>query len=195
MEFTGSMIINSVLLGLGLAMDAFSVSVINGMNEPGMSKRRMLGIAAVFALFQILMPLIGWFLVEKALEVFDALKGVVPWVAAGLLIYIGGKMLLDGIRKKEEEVQTAVSFGGLMLQGIATSIDALSAGLTMAGEQWSQALTEAGIIGGITFIVCVAGVWIGRKAGKVFNHKASILGGTVLIAIAVKTIVTTLIGG
>ena len=195
MEFTGSMIINSVLLGLGLAMDAFSVSVINGMNEPGMSKRRMLGIAAVFALFQILMPLIGWFLVEKALEVFDALKGVVPWVAAGLLIYIGGKMLLDGIRKKEEEVQTAVSFGGLMLQGIATSIDALSAGLTMAGEQWSQALTEAGIIGGITFIVCVAGVWIGRKAGKVFNHKASILGGTVLIAIAVKIIVTTLIGG
>ena len=195
MEFTGSMIINSVLLGLGLAMDAFSVSVINGMNEPGMSKRRMLGIAAVFAIFQILMPLIGWFLVEKALEVFDALKGVVPWVAAGLLIYIGGKMLLDGIRKKEEEVQTAVSFGGLMLQGIATSIDALSAGLTMAGEQWSQALTEAGIIGGITFIVCVAGVWIGRKAGKVFNHKASIFGGTVLIAIAVKIIVTTLIGG
>jgi len=187
-------ILSSMLLGVGLAMDAFSVSVVNGMNEPDMPRRKMLLIAGVFALFQIAMPLIGWVLAVRIIAVFSAVKRFVPWIGAGLLFVIGGRMVWEGIRKTEEDITPAVGFGALMIQGIATSIDALSVGLTMTDSTWPQALAEAGIIGVVTFVICILGCIIGRKAGKVINDKATILGGVILIGIGLKILITALVG-
>jgi len=178
---------NSVLLGVGLAMDAFSVSMANGLNEPDMRRKKVLGIALTFALFQILMPLLGWVCVHTIAEKFTAFQKFIPWIALILLCYIGGKMLLDGIRSKgNEDEKPAVDLWGLMVQGVATSIDALSVGFTIADYALPMALAEALIIGVVTFGICVGGVWIGRKFGTKLAGKASLLGGVILIAIGLE---------
>lgn len=187
--------INSVLFGVGLAMDAFSVSLANGLNEPKMKKSRICLIAGTFAGFQILMPLIGWFCVHTIAELFGVFQKFIPWIALILLLYIGGKMLLEGIRNKEDETEkTAVGLGELMVQGIATSIDALSVGFTIASYDAAHAVMESAIIGIVTFAICVAGLLIGRKAGTKLAGKASILGGIILIAIGIEIFVSGLIG-
>ncbi|MCC8067091.1 MAG: manganese efflux pump MntP family protein [Clostridiales bacterium] len=182
---------NSILLGVGLAMDAFSVSMANGMNDPRMSKNRMIGIAGVFAGFQILMPLIGWVCVHTAVSYFTAFEPVIPWIALALLVCIGGQMLVEGIRNKEEEEETGrVGFGALILQGIATSIDALSVGFTIADYNWLMALAASLIIGVVTFIICMAGLVLGEQFGTKLAGKAQILGGVILILIGVEIFVT-----
>ena len=124
---------NSILLGIGLAMDAFSVSLANGLNEPHMSRGKMTKVAGVFSGFQFLMPLIGWFCVTMLLELFSAFEPFIPWIALILLCFIGGKMLLEGIRGCDEaEDKCGVGLVALLVQGIATSIDALSVGFTIA---------------------------------------------------------------
>lgn len=187
--------VNSVLFGIGLAMDAFSVSLANGLNEPQMKKSRVMLIAGTFAAFQILMPLIGWFCVHTIAELFGAFQKFIPWIALILLLYIGGKMLLEGIRNKEEENEkTAVGAGALIVQGIATSIDALSVGFTIASYDAAHAIVESLIIGVVTFVICVAGILIGKKAGTKLAGKASILGGVILIAIGIEIFLSGIIG-
>lgn len=189
MEFTFSFFINSILFGIGLAMDAFSVSMANGLREPGMKKGRICLIAGTFSGFQILMPLIGWVCVHAAASRFEAFQKYIPWIALLLLLYIGGKMLLEGIRKKgaeEEETAGAVGLGALAVQGVATSIDALSVGFTIAELSARAAIVEALIIGAVTFGLCTVGVLIGKKFGTVLANKASILGGVILIAIGLE---------
>ena len=133
MEWNLMFFVNSALLGVGLAMDAFSVSLANGLNEPKMKKRRMCQIAGVFAGFQAFMPFIGWVCVHTVLQYFQVFEKFIPWIALILLCCIGGNMLKDGIQNNEEEVEKAeVGFKALMVQGIATSIDALSVGFTIA---------------------------------------------------------------
>ena len=188
-----TLLVNSVLLGFGLAMDAFSVSLVNGMQEPGMRKRRMAAIAGVFAGFQTLMPLIGWICVETVLELFRSLQSLIPWIAFGLLLFIGGKMILEGIRDREEPDAPKISAGSLLMQGIATSIDALSVGFTMSELDFASALTEALIIGAVTFGICTAGILIGRKAGTKLSGKASVIGGIVLTGIGIEILVTHLV--
>lgn len=179
--------LNSVLFGIGLAMDAFSVSMANGLNEPKMKKNRMCLIAGVFCVFQIVMPLIGWICVHTIASYFEAFEKFIPWIALLLLLYIGGKMLIEGIRNKEsEDEKPAVGFGELIVQGIATSIDALSVGFTIAEYPWIAALIESVIIGIVTFIICIAGLLIGRKFGTKLKNKAAILGGVILIAIGLE---------
>ena len=190
MQHVWSLVLNSVLLGFGLAMDAFSVSLVNGLREPEMPKRRMAKIAGVFGGFQMMMPMIGWVCVRTILEIFQSLQQYIPWIAFGLLLVIGGKMLLEGIRNKEAQEAERVGNGGLMLQGVATSIDALSVGFTMTELSWIQALAESALIGAVTFCICTAGILIGRKAGTKLSGKASILGGLVLIAIGIKMVVS-----
>lgn len=191
MEWSLSFVVTSVLLGAGLAMDAFSVSLANGLNEPCMKKPRMCMIAGVFAFFQALMPILGWLCIHTIAQTFTAFQKLIPWIALALLCYIGGKMLLDGIKNQQEECGAgAVTFGALLVQGVATSIDALSVGFTIADYNWLMALCCALVIAAVTFIVCAAGLVIGRKFGTRLAGKASILGGVILILIGLEIFIT-----
>jgi len=181
---------NALLFGVGLAMDAFSVSMANGLNEPKMPKNRMCLIAGTFAGFQIAMPLLGWLCVHTIAELFQDFQKFIPYIALALLLYIGGKMLIEGIQNKAEEEKVAVGLGALMLQGIATSIDALSVGFTISGYTFPGALIESLLIGVVTFIICMAGLWIGKKFGTKLKNKAAILGGVILIAIGLEIFIT-----
>lgn len=185
---------NSILLGVGLAMDAFSVSMANGLNEPKMGKFKMTGIAGTFGFFQALMPMVGWFLITFAAEKFSALERFIPWIALFLLLFIGGKMLIEGIRKKgEAEAAGGVGFWSLIVQGIATSIDALSVGFTIAEYSFMPALLSSLIIAAVTFVICIAGLIIGKKFGTWLSNKAQILGGAILIIIGIEIFIKGII--
>ena len=190
---------NSALLGVGLAMDAVSVSLANGLNEPRMRRASMSGIAGVFAFFQFLMPMLGWVCVHTVVGYFSAFERFIPWIALVLLCYIGGKMLIEGIRNRagedaEEEAAQGLSLGGLLMQGVATSIDALSVGFTIAEYDLSMALVSSLIIAVVTFCICMGGLILGKKAGTRLSGKASILGGVILIAIGLEIFISGLIG-
>ena len=178
---------NSVLLGVGLAMDAFSVSLANGLNEPDMKRSKICGIAGTFGFFQALMPVIGWICVHTVVQYFSAFEKLIPWIALVLLLFIGGKMLIEGIKNEEEESEkSGVGFGALMVQGIATSIDALSVGFTISDYNLPMALVCAAVIAVVTFIISIAGLFIGRKFGTKLSNKAAILGGSILVFIGVE---------
>lgn len=183
--------VNSILLGVGLAMDAFSVSMANGLNEPKMSGSRMSMIAGIYGIFQTAMPLIGWICVHTIIQYFNVFQKFIPWIALILLVYIGGKMLIEGIKggEEEEDSSAGLGIGTLMVQGIATSIDALSVGFTIADYGFIMALTAALIIGIVTFFICIAGLKIGKTFGTKLAGKASILGGVILIAIGIEIFV------
>ena len=183
---------NSILLGVGLAMDAFSVSLANGLHEPNMGKRRMCGIALVFAGFQALMPMIGWICIHTIVQYFRAFEKLIPWIALVLLGFIGGKMLKEGLEKKDDTCElTQVGFTALMVQGVATSIDALSVGFTIADYDLLSALLAAIIIAVVTFIICMVGLVIGKKVGCKLAGKAGILGGVILIFIGLEIFITS----
>lgn len=182
-------IVNSMALGVGLAMDAFSVSMANGLHEPDMNTSRMGLIAGTFAGFQTLMPLLGWICVHTVLTYFNAFSKAIPWIALALLGYIGGKMLIEGIKGEEEETEK-VGSGALVVQGIATSIDALSVGFTIAEYEIAEALAASLIIGAVTMVICLCGLKIGRVFGMKLAGKASILGGVILILIGLEIFVT-----
>ncbi len=180
---------NSALLGVGLAMDAFSVSLANGLNEPRMAPGRMCAVAGVYAGFQFLMPMVGWICVHAIAEAFSAFQRFIPWIALGLLVYIGGKMLLEGLRPGGEEDDAeppVLGKGTLLMQGVATSIDALSVGFTIAEYPGSMAFTCALIIATVTFGICLGGLSLGKRFGTRLAGKASILGGLILIAIGLE---------
>ncbi|MDE7282406.1 MAG: manganese efflux pump MntP family protein [Lachnospiraceae bacterium] len=191
MEWSLLFFFNSILLGVGLAMDAFSVSLANGLNEPDMKKDRMCAVAGVFAVFQAIMPMIGWICVHTIVQYFEAFEKFIPWIALALLSYIGGKMLIDGIKNNDSETEkTKVGVKELMIQGIATSIDALSVGFTIAEYGLIMAIVCALIIAVVTFIICMAGLILGKKFGTRFSNKASILGGVILIVIGLEIFIT-----
>ncbi len=184
----------SILLGVGLAMDAFSVSLANGLNEPKMKKRRMSLIAGIFAFFQFAMPIIGWYCVSTIANYFTFFEKCIPWIALVLLGYIGGCMLNEGIRHEaDDEGKTKVSFLGLLVQGVATSIDALSVGFTISDYDLLHAFLACLVIAVVTFIICMAGLFIGRKVGTKIAGKASILGGAILIFIGLEIFITGVI--
>jgi putative Mn2+ efflux pump MntP len=191
MTWSFTFFFNSVLLGIGLAMDAFSVSLANGLNEPTMSKKKMCGIAGIFAFFQALMPMLGWFLIRTLCSCFNQFQKLIPWIALILLGFIGGKMLLEGIKNQESETEkSGLGFGVLIVQGIATSIDALSVGCTISEYGFFMALVSAFIIALVTFGICFSGLIIGKKFGTKIAGKASILGGVILIFIGLEIFVT-----
>lgn len=190
MPGTIDFVLSSLLLGVGLAMDAFSVSLANGLREPRMGKGRMCTIAGVFGGFQALMPLVGWFCVHTIAQTFEAVQPLIPWIALFLLCYIGGKMLLEGLRAGAgEDSPAAVGLGGLLLQGVATSIDALSVGFTIVDYTFPMALAAALIIAAVTFLICLMGLVLGKRFGTRFDRAASILGGVILIAIGLRTFI------
>ncbi len=188
-------VFNSILLGVGLAMDAFSVSIANGLNEPNMRRSRECLIAGVYAFFQYLMPMVGWFCVHALVQQFRTFEKFIPWIALGLLLWIGGKMLLEGIREVKdppsfaEQDRSVLTGGVLLLQGIATSIDALSVGFAIARYSWAQALLCGLIIAVVTFLICLVGLAAGQKLGEKLAGKAGILGGCILIFIGLEIFV------
>jgi putative Mn2+ efflux pump MntP len=184
---------NNILLGIGLAMDAFSVSLANGLNEPKMKKSKITGVAGLFALFQGLMPLIGWICVHTIVQYFSWFEKLIPWIALILLCYIGGKMLYDSIKNKDGEEAELKSVGltALLVQGVATSIDALSVGFTIADYSLTLAILAVLIIAIVTFFICFAGILIGKKFGTKLSGKAGILGGVILIFIGLEIFITS----
>ncbi|MBE6705362.1 MAG: manganese efflux pump [Ruminococcaceae bacterium] len=192
MTFGFGFFVQNALLGVGLAMDAFSVSVANGLNEPCMKKRKMLGVAGMFAFFQALMPMLGWICVHTIVQYFQAFEKIIPWIALILLGFIGGKMIYEGFGSEEDDQcsKPGLGFGALVVQGIATSIDALSVGFTIAGYDVISALVAALVIAVITFIICMGGIYIGKSAGSKLSGKAGIFGGIILVAIGVEIFLT-----
>ena len=195
MNLSVSFVFGNILLGVGLAMDAFSVSMANGLNDPKMKRSGIVRIAGAFGLFQFLMPMLGWVCVHTIVQYFSAFQKAIPWIALGLLGWIGGKMLCEGIRPQEADAEAkSLSHGDLLMQAIATSIDALSVGFTIAEYGALSAFLASVIIAIVTFAICVGGVLIGRKAGTKLSGKASILGGVILILIGIEVFVSNMIG-
>ncbi len=181
----------SILLGIGLAMDAFSVSLANGMNEPKMKPLKMCGTAGIFAFFQFIMPLTGWLCVTLIASAFGIFEKFIPWIALFLLCFIGGKMIFDAVRHKEEDAPAKSGLGALIVQGVATSIDALSVGFTIAEYKPYESIIACLIIGVLTFSICLGGVFIGKRVGNKLANKAGILGGSILIVIGLEIFITS----
>ncbi len=191
---TVKFVMTSIFLGIGLAMDAFSVSLANGLNEPHMRMKKTTGIAFVFAFFQAAMPMIGWICVHTIVEYFTAFEKIIPWIALLLLGLIGTKMIIEGLRHNQSELEkTKVGFWALMIQGIATSIDALSVGFTISEYNVWMALICAGIIAVVTFFLSLLGIWLGKKFGTKLSNKAEIFGGIILIIIGLEIFITDLL--
>ncbi len=181
-------IIQSFSLGAGLAMDACAVSMTNGLTAPNMKKSKMFLIALAFSLFQALMPLLGYF----AGQLFvDFIGKFIPYIALIILTFIGINMLLDGLKKDDEKDENnALTFKKIIVQAVATSIDALSVGITIIAYAWYEAVISALIIGTVTFILCFISIIIGKKFGDSLGNKAKILGGIILIIIGVEIFVS-----
>lgn len=188
MEFNLFFILNSILFGVGLAMDAFSVSLANGLNEPRITLSSVIRIAGTFGIFQTAMPLLGWLCVHTVAEAFQSFQRFIPWIALALLLYLGIKMIVEGVRDQGEDRESLRGWV-LLLQGVATSIDALSVGFTIAEYSFPFALLESVIIGVVTFGICVAGLFLGKKIGTRVSGKATIIGGIILILIGLEIFV------
>ena len=196
MEWNLIFFVNSVLLGVGLAMDAFSVSIANALSESSMRKSRMCFIAGVYAFFQFAMPMIGWICGHTIVEYFAKFEVLIPWIALALLLWIGGKMIWEAVHGEEDEAAVEgelsaarLTFATLMIQGVATSIDALSVGFTIADYGLLMALVASLLIAGVTFAICMSGLLIGKKAGDKLGAKATLFGGLILVGIGIEIFV------
>ena len=186
MNITLGFFITALAFGVSLAMDAFSVSLANGLHEPKMKRARMCGIAGIFSFFQFAMPFIGWALVVGLRSFFEGFQAYIPYIALVLLGFIGGKMLYEGITNKDEEEEAPpVGIAGLLIQGVATSLDALSVGLGIDTYTLPEALLCCLIIGILTFFICMGGLILGKKVGTKLAGKAAILGGAILLFIGI----------
>ncbi|MBR5059272.1 MAG: manganese efflux pump [Clostridia bacterium] len=187
------LIVNSIFLGIGLAMDAFSVSVANALKEPHMKNTKKLRIAGVFAVFQFAMPMIGWLCVSFAESRFKFIQKLTPWISLALLLFLGIKMIVDAVKKKdgEGEETTGTGWGTLVVQGVATSIDALSVGFVIAEYSVFEALLSTSIIGAVTFGICLIGILLGRRFGEKLKNRAEIVGGVILILIGLEIFITS----
>ena len=194
MEWSFLFFFNSALLGVGLAMDAFSVSMANGLHDPQMSRRRGVQIAGTFGIFQAVMPMTGWVCVHTIVELFSSFEKFIPWIALILLGYIGGKMLIEGIKGEEAEEAAELSAGALFMQGVATSIDALVAGVSIylssaqcgTDPTLHAVLLPAAAIGFTTFLCTAAGFFLTRRLHRFPTFHLEAGAGLILIGLGVK---------
>jgi len=186
-------ILSFLLLGASLSMDALAIAVSTGICVPHLRKRDALKLALYFGGFQALMPAVGWVLgstVSVFIAAFD------HWIAFGLLAVIGVKMIIDAVKKKEDGYcpTDMLSHKVLFTMAIATSIDALAVGISLAIVNAPIAIGAA-IIGLTTFAICFAGAIFGKKLGTAFEQKAAVIGGLVLIGIGIKILAEHLMNG
>lgn len=186
--------ITSFLLGVGLAMDACAVSMANAFSEPQMKKRKMFLVAGAFGLFQGIMPLIGYFVGHAVLSVISKF---IPWIALGLLGFVGGKMIFEGVKpeKQEEhkEEMKTLTIAALLVQAVATSIDALSVGFTIANYSIIMALVCVMVVAVVTFAISFVGIILGKKFGTKLGNKAELVGGIILVLIGLEIFITGII--
>lgn len=184
--------LQAVLLALGLAMDAAAVSAVNGFTEPHMPIWKVLLMAFFYGSFQGFMPMIGY---AAGSIVVDFVSNVIPYIALVLLAILGGKMLYDGIKGEDgdDEIREGVTIKMLLIQAVATSIDALSIGIVFVEDSVWEALIQSSIIAVITFFISIAALFIGKRFGTYLNDKAQIVGGIILIAIGLKIFIEYLI--
>ncbi len=206
-----------LLLGLAVSMDACAVAMTNGMCEAKMPLKRVLLIGLFFGVFQMLMPVIGYYVAGAVAEAFlDIFEKISAWISFGLLAFLGGKMLWENISEMVKAKRENAKTGGagtcpvekntkrpwvlqLLLQAVATSIDALAVGVTLKMAD----LTETGlalgvwgatsVIGLITGVLSIAAVFIGKKVGNKLAEKAGLLGGIVLLGIGIKILIEALL--
>ena len=179
-------VLNSILLGIGLSMDAFSVSLANGIHEPFMRWKKMGIIAGTFGFFQFLMPMIGWVCVNWIIDIFQCILPFIPWAALILLCTLGILMIRDGLSGEEEDVCPETDFKSLFIQGLATSMDALSVGFTIAAYRLEEAMTAGILIVAVTCTISLAGIFLGRQFGMKLADRATVVGGLILIGIGVE---------
>lgn len=182
---TVATLIEIILISIGLAMDAFAVSITSGTIMQKMHLRHVLRIALFFGAFQAIMPILGWLggtLFSDAIKEFD------HWIAFALLAFIGGKMIKEAFDDDNDERFDPLNVYILFTLAIATSIDALAVGITfsvLSVTIWSA----AAIIGAITFLISFAGVYIGKRLGDAMGSKMEIIGGIILIGIGLKIVI------
>ena len=197
-------VLELMLMGVGLAMDAFAVSIGKGLTMRKVNKKQCLMIGLYFGVFQAMMTLIGWFL---GIQFASKIQEVDHWIAFILLAYIGGKMITDAIKEKREEAEFCGESGApivkeeemdmplnhkeMFIMAIATSIDALAVGVTFSF--FTVNIAEAiSIIGIVTFLISMAGVFIGNVFGLKYKYRAAITGGLILILLGCKILITDL---
>ncbi|MDR1326611.1 MAG: manganese efflux pump MntP family protein [Treponema sp.] len=182
-----------ILIGLSLSLDALAGSVSAGVSIKGLKPFYIIRASFCFGLFQFLMPLIGYAVGRTFISYIEAYD---HWIAFALLAFIGGKMLKDALSAKPNSADTADadirSIGPLLVLAIATSIDALAVGVSFS-VTGHNILASAALIGGITFAVCLAGFEFGKRIGRLFEKRAAVAGGLILIALGVKILVEHLI--
>ena len=182
-------VVTIVLIAVGLAMDAFAVSIASGISITHQRRKNALLVASFFGIFQMLMPLIGWLV---GLSLRDLIVGVDHWVAFGLLVFIGSKMIHDSTRKEVTQEGAALRVSSLLTLSVATSIDALMVGLSFAFLQTAIAVPIL-VIGLVTFSLSFAGFMFGCAIGKIFGNKIKILGGLMLLVIGIKILLDHLL--
>ena len=177
-----------IFLAIALSIDAMVVSFSQGLIFKVQKRKTSLILAFFLGFFQFLMPMIGWVCVHTVLFYFSSLQKIVPWIALVLLLYIGGKMLIEAFTEKEssEKNVTFLTYKILVIQGIATSIDALSVGFTISDYNLIKAIITSIEIAIVTFLLCVLALFLGRKVGTKLAGKAGILGGIILIFIGIE---------
>lgn len=194
-------IVTAIGLGAGLAMDACAASMSNGLSEPYMKRKKSFLIAGLFGFFQILMPILGYLIItilsSTLGENFSKVFGYfVPWIALILLLFLGIKTIVEGVQegKENETIESKkvknITFEYLLLQAVATSIDALSVGIIYGNVKPLEAYLTFAIVGLVTFGICIAAVYIGKKFGTLFANKATIAGGIILIGIGLEIFFT-----
>lgn len=185
-----------LIIGVALSMDAFAVGMTNGMQEPKMKLLKMCAIAGAYALFQFLMPVLGYYC---SFAFYELVKQIAPWLSFGLLGFIGGKMVFDFFRESAGRhspapLQKPIGTGKVLVQALATSIDALAVGVTLLAAETADGLPFhvvfcALMIGAVTFFLSFFAVFFGRRIGDRLSDKATLLGGVILIAIGIKLLV------
>lgn len=178
------------LIAFGLAMDSFAVSITSGITIKNLRVFDALKIAMFFGSFQAIMPICGWL---AGLSIRHIISGVDHWIAFGLLSLIGCKMIYESIKIESDPKEiNPLSLYVLLILSIATSIDALAIGITFAFLKYTI-LIPITIIGVITFLLSLFGVYVGNKSGRIFKNKFKIIGGLILIGIGIRILIEHLV--
>lgn len=191
MHANGLFYVNSLLLGVGLAVDAFIIALANSMN--GIGGKKGCVVAMLLAVFQFVAVMAGWAVAYAVSELCTWIEQVFSWLAVAVFIYMGVKMFVSATRKKDEKVSVEYGVATVIVQCAAASVDALTVGFTLEEFGVISAMVCSAIIAAVTFIVYTFGHLLGKRFGVKLGRWATVIGGIAFIAIAVEIIVTTYI--